>query len=153
MFFCLLLHPKDNCGCLVIIALIAFSLVAPIFMDNTSMNVFAASLFIFGLFICMLNIHEVINKKSMIPFIGGLLIFLGIVSFQGDNMWGKPLVYYAQKYVYLFVFLDLSISMYIYIAVRLICNYLCRLLHLNVFDCFQPQSQISEDQDKDAKSN
>lgn len=114
ILFRLLLHPKENMGCLTVYALVTFILLAPNFLGKTSMSVLATSLFVVGLLICAINIVEATRKRTALPFIGGVLLFLGIVSFPSDLFGGERLYfYYAQKYVYLFVLSDVSISGFI----------------------------------------
>ncbi len=143
VFFRLLLHPKENCGCLILYALVTFVLLAPVFLGKTSMYVLATSVFIVGLLVCAVNIVEARRQRTVIPFIGGVLLFLGVASFPK----GTPYVYYAQKYVYLFVFFDASISMGILSGCYFACNYLLRLLRLNVFNGSRREVRESESQE------
>ncbi|MBQ8287071.1 MAG: hypothetical protein IJZ10_12340 [Thermoguttaceae bacterium] len=146
VFFCLLLHPKENCGCLTLYALVTFVLLAPVFLGKTSMYVLATSVFIVGLLVCAVNIVEARRRRTVIPFIGGVFLFLGVASFPRE---GNSYFYYAQKYVYLFVFFDASISMGILSGCYFACNYLRRLLRLNVFNADGSRREVraSENQE------
>lgn len=50
VFFRLLLHPKENCGCLILHALVAFVLLAPVFLGKTSFYVCAGDFRIYRRF-------------------------------------------------------------------------------------------------------
>ncbi|MBR4104625.1 MAG: hypothetical protein IKK39_11260, partial [Thermoguttaceae bacterium] len=58
ILFCLVVHPKENSGCLILCALLAFISLAPNVLDASSAVVLAASLFILGLLVCAVNIVE-----------------------------------------------------------------------------------------------
>ena len=77
ILFCLLLHPKENSGCLILCALLAFILLAPNFLGASSTVVLATSLFILGLLVCAVNIVEATRRRTAPPFIGGVLLFFG----------------------------------------------------------------------------
>lgn len=135
ILFCLLLHPKENSGCLILCALLAFILLAPNFLGASSMVVLAASLFILGLLVCAVNIVEATRQRTVPPFIGGVLLFLGVASFPDARFLGTPFFYYAKKYVYLYVLFDISIPGFIlyvvFSAYRFVCGCPRRLLRLS----------------------
>lgn len=135
ILFCLLLHPKENSGCLILCAFLAFILLAPNFLGASSMVVLAASLFILGLLVCAVNIVEATRQRTAPPFIGGILLFLGVASFPDDLFWGTPFFYYAKKYVYLYVLFDITIPGFILYVVLSVYRFACgcprRLLRLS----------------------
>ena len=135
ILFCLVLHPKENSGCLILCALLAFISLAPNFLGASSTVVLAASLFILGLLVCAVNIVEATRQRTVPPFIGGVLLFLGVASFPDARFLGTPFFYYAKKYVYLYVLFDISIPGFILYVVlsayRFACGCPRRLLRLS----------------------
>lgn len=125
ILFCLVLHPKENSGCLILYALLAFILLAPNFLGASSTVVLAASLFILGLLVCAVNIVEATRQRTVPPFIGGVLLFLGVASFPDDLFLGTPFFYYAKKYVYLYVLFDISIPGFILYVVLSAYRFAC----------------------------
>ena len=134
ILFCLLLHPKENSGCLILCALVAFISLAPNFLGETSTVVLATSLFLLGLLVCAVNIVEATRQRTAPPFIGGILLFLGVASFPDALFLETPFFYYAKKYVYLYVLFDITISGFIlyvvFSAYRFVCGCPRRLLRL-----------------------
>lgn len=135
ILFCLLLHPKENSGCLILCALVAFISLAPNFLGETSTVVLATSLFLLGLLVCAVNIVEATRQRTAPPFIGGILLFLGVASFPDALFLETPFFYYAKKYVYLYVLFDITISGFIlyvvFSAYRFVCGCPRRLLRLS----------------------
>ena len=74
ILFCLLLHPKENCGCLILYALLAFISLAPNFLGASSTVVLATSLFMLGLLVCAVNIVEVKNGQMKLIADDGRII-------------------------------------------------------------------------------
>lgn len=134
ILFGLVLRPKENSGCLILCALLAFISLAPNFLGASSTVVLATSLFILGLLVCAVNIFEATRQRTAPPFIGGILLFLGVVSFPDARFLGTPFFYYAKKYVYLYVLFDITISGFIlyvvFSAYRFACGCPRRLLRL-----------------------
>lgn len=135
ILFCLVLHPKENSGCLILCALVAFISLAPPFLGETSAVVLATSLFVLGLLVCAVNIVEATRQRTAPPFIGGILLFLGVASFPDALFLETPFFYYAKKYVYLYVLFDITISGFIlyvvFSAYRFVCGCPRRLLRLS----------------------
>lgn len=151
ILFCLVLRPKENSGCLILCALLAFISLAPNFLGASSTVVLATSLFILGLLVCAVNIFEATRQRTAPPFIGGILLFLGVVSFPDARFLGTPFFYYAKKYVYLYVLFDITISGFIlyvvFSAYRFVCDCPRRLLRLNVSNRSRRETPTSENQE------
>lgn len=135
LLICLLLHPKENSGCLILYALLAFILLAPNFLGASSMVVLATSLFMLGLLVCAVNIVEATRRRTAPPFIGGVLLFLGVALFPDARFLETPFFYYAKKYVYLYVLFDITIPGFIlyvvFSAYRFVCGCPRRLSRLS----------------------